>query len=88
LLLDVHREVVVRIQDVVDHLEVERGVAKGREVGAVESRLIDPLDNLLHEARDLLERRDRCRVEHAEAKDHSTLCHPLEIADPTVEQVG
>ena len=54
-LLDVHVEVVVGTQHVVDDLEVQRRVAEGGEVGAVEAGRVDPLDDPPDHAGDLFQ---------------------------------
>ncbi len=86
-LLLVHEEVVVRVLDVVDHLEVQRGVAEVLEVDAVQPHLLQRFHELAYLLRDGLELIGRGLVEHPELEGHAPLLHAAVVADAAGEEV-
>src|SRR6056297_1379419 len=87
-LLDVHVEGVVRVQHVVDDLEVEAVRSVALEVGPVEADRVLGLDALAQDLRNALQLLARRLVDDAEAEDDAALSHASVVADPAAQQVG
>jgi hypothetical protein len=78
---------IVRDQQVIHRLEIERRVPEGHEEGSIETRILVRFDDLLNQARDSRELLRRRVIGHAERKGTPAFLPNLEISNPAAEKI-
>ena len=88
LLLDIHVEVVIRIQHKIDDFKIERGVRKLFEVRSIEAGFVDVLNQPADHRRNGRKLRRRGIVGDSEAEQDAALEQPLIIVDTALQQIA
>ncbi len=87
-LLHVHINVIARVQDDIDRLELERALAKIPEMAAIEPGQFFTLDDLLHPLRDLADLFGGAVIGQAKLEHNAAFLQPLVVLDGAADHVG